>query len=86
MTLPSPFRLIPLEVLPLVCKVSGLLIEKLFRKSALADHGAEGSDWNVFSRMRDDDGVGIVIPVFGVASPLGDEGEAIGSKNADESS
>jgi hypothetical protein len=31
-----------------------VLIKKLFWESTLADHGANGSDWDGFSRMLDD--------------------------------
>jgi hypothetical protein len=46
------------------------LIKKLFWESTLADHGAEGANGNVFSWMWDDDGMGIIIAIFGMTSPL----------------
>lgn len=60
------------------------LVEKILGKAALANHGTEGSDRDVFSRVRDDHCVSKTITILHMTAPLGDESEAIGIENNEE--
>ena len=50
----------------------------------MSDHGAERADRNIFSRVRDDDGVAIGIAVFGVATTFRYQNKAVGGEDCDE--
>jgi hypothetical protein len=53
-------------------------------QAALADHGTERSDGDIFARVRDDDGVPQRVAVFGVAATLGNKGKTVIDENGDE--
>jgi hypothetical protein len=59
-------------------------VEEFVGEAALADHGAEGADRDVFAWVWDDDGVAFGVPVFGMAAAFGYEVKAVVGEDGDE--
>jgi len=51
------------------------LLEEFLWEAALANHGADGADGDVFAGMGDDDGVACLVSILGVAAALGGSDE-----------
>ncbi len=59
-------------------------VEEFVGEAALADHGAEGADRDVFAWVWDDDGVAFGVSVFGMAAAFGYEVKVVVGEDGDE--